>query len=191
MNIEEIPNALYDLVYLILNSGTVITTPLAIPIRPSNSNEASLTTPYIVINYAPNEIKFEGLNDIMIERYDTTDDLVHQDRSIPCNGTAEIREVNGKGNYLQFINQYKEHPVVRDYLKSIDMSFRSVDSVKTIPFKIEESYHYESIMTIQFGFTTSYSNAIDYFANATMGYDYSGGSTIMSGSIDVSLEGSE
>jgi len=195
-SIEEIKNVLHDWVDLVLNTDTILPASLDIKIERSHTSEGTNENKHIVIGYAPTEQKQNGLDSIELgvdTDYDfdkpETESTYSNDTHITDNkALVEIREVNGDGKLLAILKKTWTHHAVKSLFKSKSMALRGFEGgIMSVPFKVDNTYYEESMMTVNLGVMDGITFQQDFIASisGSFGVQNASGATIISGTFDT------
>ena len=166
MTVTELYGHVYDLIDLILTRESVT----ALIFQSDTSDALPVTSdPYIIIGYAPTTLKKVGNS----TSGDITDDvelgISYLIRQTPYEGEVEIRQVNGDGAILETILSSFETVYVTEFLSVLGLSVSGIDKgILSIPFRIDNNVHKESIVSLVFSFYDSRREELDWIEDVSI-----------------------
>lgn len=147
----DVMNAIYYWVDAIINNPDDPDNP-ELAIIPSHENipAPTSTKPYITIDYAP-ALSTLGKADWSVTQL--TEDTFQYKLRTDFEGTVEIWETNGIGEYLYKLVSSQWIPEANDYLRENNISFLRNNDIITIPsLQTDSKWSKESVVEIVFGF---------------------------------------
>lgn len=166
MTITELYGHIYDLVTLIFTTEGITAL-----VFQSDTSGALPTTeaPYIVVGYTPTTLKKVG----NVLSGDITDDIdlgiSYLIRQTPYEGEVEVRQVNGDGDLLATIVSQLETVYVTEFLTPLGLTIKDIDlSILSIPFRIDNKVHKESVVSPVFSFYDSRRENLDWIEDVSI-----------------------
>jgi len=158
MTLDELYEHVYDLLSLIFTAEE-----LTVKLFQSDTGLALPVTddPYIVIGYTPTILKKTGASTSGDIHDPSTEDpplvdLPYLVRFTPYEGEVEIRQVNGDGEFLKIVLSALETVYVTEFLSALGLGIKDVEiPITSIPFRINNKPHKESIVSPVFSFYDS------------------------------------
>lgn len=158
--ITEVMNTVYDWVNHIVNN-TVVPSP-GIEIIPSHENTPAPSGIYITIDYTP-ALATLGQADWIVEDEGGT---VYKTLRVSHEGTVEIWETNGNGEYLSKLLRYQWIEEINNILRDKNISVLRNGEVISIPsIKPDDRWQKESVVEIVFGFGAGIKFEMDDITN--------------------------
>ena len=171
MTLTELYTYIYDLVSLIFTTEAIT----ALIFQSDTSGSLPVTeAPYIVVGYTPTILRKTG-NATHGDIHDpSTEDPPLADpsyltRYTPYEGEVEIRQVNGDGELLKVILSSLETVYVSEFLTVAGLSIKNIElPINSIPFRINNKVHKESIVSPIFSFYDSRREILDWIEDVTI-----------------------
>jgi len=172
MTLNELYVHVYDLVSLILTTEGITA-----EVFQSDMSAALPVTddPYIVVGYTPTILRKIGATTFGDVHDPSTEEPPSEDPSYlvyytPYAGEVEIRQVNGDGNLLMTILSSLRMIYVSEFLTEVNLSLPNIElAITSIPFRIDNKVHKESIVSPTFSFYDSRRENLNWIEDVNIG----------------------